>query len=141
MTEQKYEIIYTNGSWPEGVSIPNPMPETAEFLAEVSWSWSPMHSRRDRYYWSVDPAARVATLWIGDGEGFDGELSDFSPYAYHLHPNSDFPEVGERDMLEFALRSEKKINGSLSDAYHEISDYGIIGEQDLWDVAACIWPE
>ncbi|MCI1192598.1 hypothetical protein MOJ79_12160 [Calidifontimicrobium sp. SYSU G02091] len=48
------------GAPPEG-KAPRHMPPNARLVVEVEWSWSPMHSRRPRYFISGN---RDGSLWL-----------------------------------------------------------------------------
>src|SRR5687767_10748307 len=64
---------------PRNVRFPARRPRSARYVGEVSWSWSPGHSRSDSLYLSLDTRRRYWLLWL---EWADGELSESNLSAY-----------------------------------------------------------
>lgn len=45
--------------------LPARRPRTARYVAQVEWSWSPLHGRIDAYHLSLNEARDRWVLWVG----------------------------------------------------------------------------
>lgn len=117
---------------------PARMPRSARYIAQVEWSWSPMHGRIDAYHLSLSRARDRWVLWCGV---FDEELWRF----VHRFVASSAPRAGLQGgdaailLLQAYWAHESQDEAEL-DRFHWINQEGLLGAGQLKEIARRVWP-
>ena len=118
------------------VGIPNAPTKQSLALAQVEWSWSPMHSRVDQYV--LHKGRDYWLLWCGtpdDNAGID---------INHWFPTAILPisEVGEMLVGVTLLKAfwDREMRWLNLEKYHWINAEGMLSVADLESIAVSIWP-
>lgn len=124
------------GAPPEG-KAPRHMPPNARLVVEVAWSWSPMHSRRLRYFISGN---RDGSLWLLWQRHFDDNYGRWERNARLVAyaGKRDVPEtVAAARMLAACWRREMREEEM--DEFHQVLDHGVVDSDELERVAKELW--
>ena len=118
------------------VGIPNAPTEQSLALAQVEWSWSPMHSRVDQYV--LHKGSDYWLLWCGTPD--DNAGTDIN----HWFPTAVLPisEAGEMLVGVTLLKAfwDREVSWLNLEKYHWINAEGVLSVADLESIAVSIWP-
>ena len=118
------------------VGIPNAPTKQSLALAQVEWSWSPMHSRVDQYV--LHKGADYWLLWCGTPD--DNAGTDIN----HWFPTAILPisEAGEMLVGVTLLKAfwDREVRWLNLEKYHWINAEGVLSVADLESIAVSIWP-
>jgi hypothetical protein len=83
--QEPFEVVSYAGSELSDFKVDGERPpRTAKLVATVSWSWSPAHSRRDRYLICTDRNRASWTLWAVaqdfDGRRMHAQIASATPF-------------------------------------------------------------
>lgn len=118
-------------------ALPERMPRSARYLAQVEWSWSPLHGRIDAYHLSLNAARSRWVLWLSY---FDENCWRF----VDTHIAASAPRAGVQGsdaailLLEAYWRGEAEGESSL-DAFHWVNQEGVLSAGDLKQIAQRVW--
>lgn len=130
------QLVISNGV-PGRDGIPRKIPRGADSIAQVEWSWSPMHNRIDAYHISMDSNRSRWVLWHScfDDSGYR--------WRWELVSALSTPRKGVKRrqaaiaMMEHFWREEIDIINL--DQYHWINDADLLDVGDLSEIARCVW--
>ncbi len=131
------ETKYAGSEWPTDIQIPSEMPEDAEHIATVEWSWSPGHSRQDSYHLSMNDDKSNWVLWVGYYDYDDTNTWQHSPYAYGPKTDVSVKEA-VRELLQQGWSGEAEQDKDL-DQFHQVCSEGILCSADLGEIAKNVW--
>lgn len=118
---------------PAGVELPNG-PRNADYLGQVEWTWSPMHSRIDAYY--ISRGRTHWLLWIYSYDDDDG----WTWLAIGHAPRSQASRMQAAIHLMVDFWRMEKHKAEL-DHYHWINEHGDLGASEWRTIALLVWPE
>lgn len=118
---------------PAGVELPNG-PRNADYLGQVEWTWSPMHSRIDAYY--ISRGRTHWLLWIYSYDDDDG----WTWLAIGHAPRSQASRMQAAIHLMADFWRMEKHKAEL-DHYHWINEHGDLGASEWRTIALLVWPE
>jgi hypothetical protein len=131
------DIAVTIGSPAAGVA-PRRMPPNARFIGEVSWSWSPMHCRREQYFVCGNRARTLWLLWV---RWFDDNYSVWrTPEVVAYCERGRLTDrVAARGLIRQYWAHDAQ-HGNL-DRFHELECSGLLEPVELEEMADSVWPE
>ena len=127
--------IYTNVERYERL-LPKSMPNSARFLGQFEWSWSPMHGAIVSFYISMCSTHRHWVLW---NQPWDDNYFRFS--EAHVVAVALRCGVAEKDaakLLMIKYWRDNLLNTTL-DEFHWINSTGILSVGDFRAVADEVW--
>lgn len=146
LTQQRLYLVPDLGSAPQLVisngepgmeGIPRKIPRGADSIAQVEWSWSPMHNRIDAYHISMDSNHSRWVLWHScfDDSDYRGR--------WELVSAVSTARVGvSKRSAAIALLGhfwrEEAADIKL-DQYHWINDADLLDVGDLAEIARSVW--
>ncbi|BEQ13138.1 hypothetical protein [Desulfoferula mesophila] len=113
------------------------IPEEAQFLAGVFWSWSPAHCLVDRFFLSSNEQDNHWLLWL-QWANADWE---WKTELYAFGPKRDVPpETAALYLLVDAFSYDRQ-KERLTTAFHEIDEEGLLKLPHLRAIARIAWPD
>ena len=124
------------GKEAEGLAPPA-MPRSARYVAQVEWSWSPMHMRIDAYYLSMSTHHRHWVLWV---KGYDDNWSRWmDPSAVAAGPRAG---LNANAAARLVLRDYwTNARDSELDRFHWQNENGLLDAGDIALIAYTVWGE
>lgn len=128
------------GLWDESIRMPSNVrpkgrPRNVIFLASVEWSWTPWHSRQDRYY--LGSRGRYWILWRCWLDDSDSPIKwRWFPYSYATN-NGIETSAAAVFLLMHAWSAEKESEGL--DGGFLICDSGYLSDEVLIEIADGVW--
>lgn len=117
--------------------LPKRMSRKAQYLGQVEWTWSPMHSRIDAYHLGLNPRKNRWVLWLSF---FNDELWKFTDThiaAWSPRTGMQGPDAAVH-LLEAYWASEAAVNNGL-DHFHWIAQEGLLAAPVLMEIARRVW--
>ncbi len=120
---------------PDGHIGPTEKPHSARHLGQVEWSWSPMHSRLDAYYLSLDRSRTRWLLWL---RPFDDNWGRWEPAAVVAHaPRARLAAEVAGKLLLMDYWTSMAAQGT--GRFHRINEPGIFDAAELRELARTAW--
>lgn len=104
-------------------------PRTAKLVAEIGWSWSPMHSAQLRYLICTDEERTAWTLWavarnFDDVRRVYARIASGSPFRGYI------AKCAAEQLLIAGWRSEVEMGGTVSRGANVVQE-GLLSQQDI----------
>ena len=131
------DVVFAGWKWPGGLGFPRVMPEMAEHVATVEWSWAPGSGRQDRYHISYNEVGTHWILWLGtfdENRTFDWK---YVPYAFAAESGEGVDQAA-CGLLQGAWESEVA-QEPLFKRFHAVSASGLISDEQLERIANRVW--
>lgn len=117
--------------------LPARMPRSSRYVAQVEWSWSPLHGRIDAYHLSLNRGRDRWVLWVSY---FDQTSWRFEG----THIGASAPRAGLQDtdasmLLLQAYWADDASNANELDAFHWINEEGMLGSGHLREIERRVW--
>lgn len=116
---------------------PATMPRKAHCIGRVAWTWSPMHSRMDEYFLSMDSSRTLWLLWSRYYDDNWGRWETPTVAAYGPRKGTTAMAAASR-LLEAIWREERHGFGEL-DQFHLVTAEGLLCKNDLMAVGREVW--
>ena len=120
--------------------IPRAMPESAQFICQAEWAWSPMHNRIENYYLSSSQADSRWILWVS--------YFDDSELPWHWETYEDVYVIDQAGIPEVVASIwllkrywELARDDEYIDEFHWIGSEGLLEISDLKAIARIVWQE
>lgn len=113
------------------------MPRTARYVAQVEWSWSPIHGRIDAYHLSL---SRARDRWILWRSFFDQEKwCFFSTQIAASGHRAALQDIEAAALLLQAYWTDEAANENELDTFHWINEEGLLRAGHLKEIARRVW--
>jgi hypothetical protein len=128
--------ISVDADEPTAVQLPKARPRSARFVGGLDWSWSPMHSRCDSLFLSLDRTRKHWLLWF---EWSDEGYSESRVVAYMPAPGLDTAAAARILVPYYYAEEEKEFqeNGRPGD----VDATGVLSGPDWMRIVDALWPE
>ena len=115
------------------------MPRTARYVAQVEWSWSPLHGRIDAYHLSLSSARDRWVLWCSFFDQFNWKFVDTHIAA--SAPRAGLQGADAAVLLLQAYWAAEADNENELDTFHWINEEGLLGAGQLKEIARRVWQD
>jgi len=124
----------TRGDYVPG--LPGSMPRSARYVAQVEWSWSPLHGRIDAYHLSLNARRNRWVLWVSFFDEARWRFMD-------THIASSAPRAGLQgtDAAVLLLQAYWACNENDLDRFHWINEERLLDAAMLKEIARRVWNE
>jgi hypothetical protein len=114
---------------------PITMPQSARYIGQVEWAWSPMHMRIDAYYLSMCSHHRFWVLW---GKGYDDNWSQWmAPSAEAVSARCGLgSDAAARLLLLAYWRTQREQE---VDHFHWVNEGELLSAGALTEIAGAAW--
>lgn len=120
-----------------GPGLPQKMPYTARYLAQLEWSWSPIHHRIDAYHLSLNKTRDRWLLW---GSYFDQDSWKFiDNQVVASGPRCKLTAVDAATLLLYAYWANESRGEMELDAPHWINEPGLLDVARLKEIERTVW--
>lgn len=117
--------------------LPPRMPRSARYLAQVEWSWSPLHGRIDAYHLSL---IRTRDRWVLWCSFFDQARWKFiDTHIAASAPRAGLQGANAAVLLLQAYWADEANNENELDAFHWINEEALLGAGQLKEIARRVW--
>lgn len=117
--------------------LPARMPRTARYVAQVEWSWSPLHGRIDAYHLSLN---RGRDRWVLWGAYFDEARWTFvDTHIAASAPRAGLQGADAAILLLQAYWASEAGNENNLDAFHWVNEEGLLDAGQLKEIARRVW--
>lgn len=117
--------------------LPVRMPCSARYLAQVEWSWSPLHGRIDAYHLSLNTMRDHWVLWVSF---FDQEVWRFvDTHIAASAPRAGLQGADAAVLLLQAYWKEQAGDENELDRFHWINEEALLNAAMLKEIARRVW--
>jgi hypothetical protein len=120
---------------PDGHIGPTEKPHSARPLGRVEWSWSPMHSRLDAYYLSLDRSRTRWLLWLRPFDDNWGRWERASVVAHSPRARLAGEVAGKLLLMDYWASMAAQGTGR----FHRINEQGLFDAAQLRELAGVAW--
>lgn len=117
--------------------LPPSRPRSARLVAEVSWSWSPAHSRTDVYQLSSDRNRSRWILWVE--WPYEEGMEVDHPIAFCPRDKLS-PEEAALLLLRFAWQKEREVYDTPEGPPHQVDAEGLVSAEQIRSISQVVWP-
>lgn len=117
--------------------LPARLPRTARYVAQVEWSWSPLHGRIDAYNLSLSRARNRWVLWCSFFDQTSWKFVDTHIAA--SAPRAGLQGADAAVLLLQAYWAAEADNENELDAFHWINEEGLLSAGQLKEIARRVW--
>jgi hypothetical protein len=122
---------------PQDAAVPAAMPRSSRLVGQVEWAWSPMHSRLDAYYLSMD---RARTRWLLWCRYYDDNWSRWEAGSIIAHgPRARLPPKAAAQLLLAAFWTAECRNGT--DRFHWVNEDELLSAGEMKEIADVAWQD
>jgi len=127
--------------YPPDADAPERMPRSAQVIGEAEWSWSPHHSRWDRWYLSKSRSRRAWVLWLYTPDWKEWGMDQGDQAIAMLASRGVDRRTAAIHTLVAYLRTEALESDYSSgiEPFHSVTAYGVLSMDDLDCVAKAVW--
>jgi hypothetical protein len=122
---------------PRDAAVPAAMPRSSRLVGQVEWAWSPMHSRLDAYYLSMD---RSRARWLLWSRYYDDNWSRWQAGSVvACGPRGGLDAKAAAQLLLAAFWTAECRDGT--DRFHWVNEDGLLSAGEMSELAVVAWPE
>lgn len=118
--------------------LPLGIPSTARYVAQVEWSWSPLHGRIDAYHLCLNRARNLWVLWCSYFDQVSWKFVDTHIVA--SAPRAGLKGADAAILMLQAYWADEAANENELDAFHWVNEEGLLGVGHLKEIARRTWP-
>lgn len=120
-----------------GSGLPKHMPRTARYVAQLEWSWSPIHHRIDAYHLSLNKTRDRWLLWNSYFDQDSWRFIDSQIVA--SGPRCKLTAVDAATLLLHAYWAHEAKGEMELDAPHWINEPGLLDVARLKEIERTVW--
>jgi hypothetical protein len=135
LSKKGFYYVSPDRAVPARVKVPRRRPHSARHVVTLAWSWSPMHSRVDKFFLSLDSARKYWLLWY---EARDEGYSVSRVCAFMLRKRYSDAKDAAAALLECYYLGEEEEFESPGN-FGEVWQAGVLSNEELDAMARHIW--
>ena len=117
------------------VVVPLKVPRKSRFVAQIEWSWSPVHSLDETYFLSTN---RMKSHWILWGGYYDDNMS--FKWEFEAHVNCRRKGIPAKTAAVYLLYYYWRQSLLPADIFDMFKISYLLNQEELFAIANRVWP-